>query len=122
MKISHIVFLVSAVLLTTACGKKDSEQAAKISSPAASTPIVPASAPIPETSTNVVAPPPAPSEPIATHDRATRYIDHGKDEIEFRLKKSLAGLESMLETVSDAEQIATMKKDMAELQSQLDAL
>ena len=50
---------------------------------------------------------------------ATRYIDHTKDEVEFRLKASLAGLESLLEDVSDSAQVAMIKKDIATLQAKL---
>ncbi len=122
MKLLHLILLVSTGILLAACEKQAPEQAAAVSpspTPAAATP-APVSAPPP----SAAAPTPAaaPDVPATASDGPTRYIDHGKDEIEFKLKKSLAGMESLLETVSDPEQVSIMKKDMAELQSQLDAL
>ena len=108
MKDLTIILLISASLLLAACGKDDAGQSEK----AAATPAA-SKAPMADA---------APAAPMAAVEGATRYIDHAKDEIEFGLKKSLAGLESLLEDVSDSEQVAMIKKDIAELKSKLSNL
>ena len=122
MKLLPLFLLVSAGLVLMACEKPAPEQAATANPPSAPTTATPPPATVTPPSAAAPAPAVAPNAPIATNDGTTRYIDHSKDEIEFKLKKSLASLESMLETGSDPEQVAMMKKDMAKMQSQLDAL
>jgi len=109
MKALQIILLITASLLVAACGKDDAGQSQKAAAPAAS------KAPMADTT-------PAPAATMEAVDGATRYIDHAKDEIEFGLKKSLAGLESLLEDVSDSAQVAMIKKDIAELKSKLSNL
>lgn len=114
MKNVPIIFLLTAGLLVTACGKDDAGQSSKAAAPAPAASAPSKAAPAATT--------PA-TEPVAaampSGDGATQYIDHAKDEIEFELKKSLAGLESLLEDVSDSEQVAAIKKDIAALESKL---
>ena len=109
MKDLTIILLIAASLLMTACSKDDAGQSNKAAAPA------PAASKAPMADA-------APAAPMAAVEGATRYIDHAKDEIEFGLKKSIAGLESLLEDVSDSEQVAMIKKDIAELQSKLSEL
>jgi hypothetical protein len=111
MKDLTIILLISASLLLAACGKDDAGQSEKAAAPAAT----PAASKAPMADA-------APAAPMAAVEGATRYIDHAKDEIEFGLKKSIAGLESLLEDVSDSEQVAMIKKDIAELKSKLSEL
>ena len=120
MKILRLLLLIGTGLVLTACEKQAPEQTATASPPA--TPTVTTPAPATVTPASAEAPTVATNTPSTTADGPTRYIDHDEDEAEFKLKKSLAGLESMLEALSDPEQIAAMKAEMAELQSQLDAL
>ncbi len=120
MKYSTTFALICAATLIAGCGKDDSggNKAAAPAAPSA-TP-APAAAPAAEP-----APAAAPAaEPAAmmSADGATKTIDHSKDEIEFRLKKSLAGWESLLEDVSDSEQVAMIEKKIANLKSELEAM
>ena len=55
-------------------------------------------------------------------DGATRYIDHSKDEMEFQLKQSIDGWKSLLEDVSDSDEVANIKAHIADLESQLGKL
>lgn len=98
-----IMFMITVGLLLAACGNDDTKQNEKATTTAA------APAPMAKTTT----------EPAMMAHGATRYIDHTMDEIEFRLKKSLAGFESMLEDASDAEQRSTIKENIAALKSNL---
>ena len=116
MKILYTFAFLSAGLLLAACDSKVAEKPVSVAPPAVSSPTPTPPEIVAQTSV------PSVSEPITTRDDTTRYVDHSVDEIEFKLRKSLAGLESMLETVSDADQLAVMKQDMADLQSRLDAL
>ncbi len=100
MKTMQIILLMAASLLVGACGKDDGGQKQGAAPTTPTAPTGSASAP-------------------AAMPSATRYIDHTKDEVEFRLKASLAGLESLLEDVSDSEQVAMIKKDIATLQAKL---
>jgi hypothetical protein len=111
MKNVQIMLLIATGLLVAACGKDEGEQTQKAAIPATASP--------PHETMAAAAPPPATPATMEADTGTTRYIDHAKDEIEFRLKKSLAGLESLLEDVSDPEQIETMKKDIADLKSKL---
>ena len=115
MKTVQLIILITVGLVLSACGKDEPSQAANKSAPAASSAPAPAKSAAPMSD-------PAPSATIAAADGATRYIDHAKDEIEFGLKKSLAGLESLLEDVTDSDEMARIKKDIAGLQSKLDDL
>ena len=111
MKTMQIAALLAAALLILACSKEEPAKSAGI---VVSAPTVSA-APVVEST--------AASAPvIITSHGPTRYVDHASDEIEFALKKSVAGLESLLEDVSDAEQMASMKQELADLQAKLDAL
>lgn len=118
MKTMQIAALLAAALLILACSKEEPAKSAGIVVPApTATMAEPAvsAAPVVEST--------AASAPgIITSDGPTRYVDHASDEIEFALKKSVAGLESLLEDVSDAEQMASMKQELADLQAKLDAL
>ena len=114
MRTLQIILLISAGLLSTACGKQDAD-AAKKTAPAAAVPATAAKSAAPMSE-------PTPSTPMPASDGATRYIDHTKDEIEFGYRKSLAGLESLLEDDVDSDQISMIKKNIAELQSKLDDL
>jgi len=53
---------------------------------------------------------------------AARNIDHAKDEVEFELKSSIAGWQSLLEDVKDSGEVAKIKEHLAGLQKQLDSL
>lgn len=107
MKIVQLIILGTVGLVLSACGKDEPSQAIKKSAPATTETAAPTSDS-------------AASATMVPGDGATRYIDHAKDEIEFGLKKSLAGLESLLEDVTDSDEIARIKKDIASLQSKLD--
>ena len=51
-------------------------------------------------------------------------VDHGKDEVEFRLRRSLAGLEALIEDykITGADGIEELQQRKAELQRQLQGL
>jgi hypothetical protein len=80
--------------------------------------------PIPPTSTdeiqsdprnNTVSVEPIPPAPTLN----TRYVDHSKDEVEFKLKRSLAGAESLLEDTRDPQQATLLRRQIAELKAEL---
>ena len=112
------IFLIAIFCVFVAACSKDeggtSQQSAAPAAPASSA--APAAAPA---SSEAAAPAPAAA---AMSDGGTVYVDHTKDEMEFQLKKSLAGLESLLEDVSDSEQVEMIKKDIADLQAKLSNL
>jgi hypothetical protein len=111
MKALQIILLITASLLVAACGKDDAGQSQK------------AAAPAPAASEAVTELAPDVKDTVeGMPGDGTRYIDHAKDEIEFGLKKSLAGLESLLEDAIDSEQVAMIKKDIAALKSKLSNL
>jgi hypothetical protein len=118
MKYQTLTILAIAALLLAGCGKDDAatgtagDNAAP--SPTAGEESVMDKAAAP------VAPVVEKAEAMA--DGAAHTIDHGKDEIEFRLKRSLAGMESLLEDIKDSEQVEMIKKEMADLQAKLDSL
>ena len=53
---------------------------------------------------------------------AVSYVDHSKDEMEFQLKRSLDGWKSLLEDVSDSEEVVKIKEHIAELEGKLGEL
>ena len=53
---------------------------------------------------------------------AVSYVDHSKDEMEFQLKRSIDGWKSLLEDVSDSEEVAKIKEHIAELEGKLGKL
>jgi len=53
---------------------------------------------------------------------ATSYVDHSKDEMEFQLKRSIDGWQSLMEDVKDSGEVAKIKEHLAGLQKQLDSL
>lgn len=106
MNKGKMILLISAGLLLAACGKDEGGETQKATTKAAT----PAAASTPAS---------APQAMPQGGDDATRYIDHTNDEVEFRLKRSLAGLESLLEDASDAEQVAMIKQDITALESKL---
>lgn len=53
---------------------------------------------------------------------AVSYVDHSKDEMEFQLKRSIDGWKSLLEDVSDSEQVASIKEHIAGLEEKLGKL
>ncbi len=108
MKNVQIILLLAVSLLVTGCGKDDAGPQQGAAAPAA-----------PAASTTTGDPDVA---AMPSSDGGTRYVDHTKDEREFRLKASLAGLESLLEDVSDPEQVKAIKKDIAALEAKLGAL
>ena len=120
MKYSTTFALLVAAMLIAGCGKDDAggNKAAAPAAPAASGEAATAPAAAPASA----AAPAAEPAPMMSADGATKMIDHSKDEIEFMLKKSLAGWESLLEDVSDSEQVAMIEKEIASLKSKLEAM
>lgn len=53
---------------------------------------------------------------------ATSYVDHSKDEMEFQLKRSIDGWQSLMDDVKDSDEVAKIKEHLAGLQKQLDSL
>lgn len=120
MKYSTTFALLFAATLIAGCGKDDAD-GSKAAAPAApSATETPAAAPAAESAP--AAAPAAESAAMMSADGATKIIDHSKDEVEFMLKKSLAGWESLLEDVSDSEQVAMIEKEIASLKSKLEAM
>ena len=101
MKYFTTFALLVAAMVIAGCGKDDAGSN-KAAAPAAE--------------------PAAEPAPMMSADGATKIIDHTQDEIEFMLKKSLAGWESLLEDVSDSEQVAMVKMESASLKSKLEAM
>ena len=119
MKLREFCLTLFVCGLVTACGKDDAAMERDTSNPPSAVANQPSTAaPSMEADQAPTAMPATPSGAAGE----TRYIDHVQDEVEFRLKKSLAGLESLLEDVSDSEQVAMIKKDIAAIQAKLDAL
>lgn len=118
MKYSTTFALLIAATLIAGCGKDDAG-GNKAAAPAAqsATP-APAAAPAAE----AAAAPAAEPATMMSADGATKMIDHSKDEVEFMLKRSLAGWESLLKDVSDSEQVAMIEKEIASLKSKLEAM
>ncbi|MFT4580408.1 MAG: hypothetical protein ACI915_001974 [Gammaproteobacteria bacterium] len=124
--------LAAAVVLVTACSKKEPAQ------PANPPPLTDTSTlPAPTSATSSVSKsdsmsaieaaidsPDVDGEQIATvsSEGMPRYVDHTKDKVEFALKRSLAGAESLLEDVNDPDQASKIKQQIAELHTKLDAL
>ena len=50
---------------------------------------------------------------------AVSYVDHSKDEMEFQLKQSIDGWKSLLEDVSDSEEVAKIKEHIAAMEEKL---
>jgi len=123
MKQLTIFALLAAALVLNGCGKDDAgadKAAAPTGSSAPAASSAPATSAAPATKPAMAEPAAAPMAMAA--DGATRMIDHTQDEIEFMLKKSLAGWESLREDVSDSEQIKMIDKEIAGLKSKLDAM
>ncbi|MEM7466834.1 MAG: hypothetical protein AAF387_08120 [Pseudomonadota bacterium] len=53
---------------------------------------------------------------------AVSYVDHTKDEMEFQLKSSIDGWKSLLEDVSDSEEVSKIKEHIAGLEDKLSKL
>jgi zona occludens toxin (predicted ATPase) len=124
MKYSTTFALLVAAMLIAGCGKDDAggNKAAAPAAPAASGEAAAPAAAAPAAAPDSAAAPAAEPAPMMSADGATKMIDHSKDEIEFMLKKSLAGWESLLEDVSDSEQVAMIEKEIASLKSKLEAM
>ena len=50
---------------------------------------------------------------------AVSYVDHSKDEMEFQLKQSIDGWKSLLEDVSDSEEVTKIKEHIAAMEEKL---
>lgn len=118
MKYSTTFALLFAAMLIAGCGKDDAG-GGETAAPAPSTAEAPAA---PAAESTPAAAPAAEPAAMMSADGATKMIDHSKDEVEFMLKKSLAGWESLLEDVSDSEQVAMIEKEIASLKSKLEAM
>ena len=53
---------------------------------------------------------------------AVSYVDHSKDEMEFQLKRSIDGWKSLLEDVSDSDEVAKIKEHIAAMEKKLGSL
>ncbi len=120
MKYSTTFALLVAAMLIAGCGKDDAG-GNKTAAPAAPS-ATPAPAAAPAAEPAPAAAPAAEPAAMMSADGATKTIDHSKDEVEFMLKKSLAGWESLLEDVSDSDQVAMIEKEIANLKSKLEAM
>jgi hypothetical protein len=108
---SRFVYLVPALLLA-ACGDDGGQTAQKSAAPAepaASAPMQPAKE--------------MAAAPAAGEAMGTIYVDHARDEIEFSLKKSKAGLEALVEDY-DAAGIDSgpLKEQIVTINTELDSL
>lgn len=119
MKYFTTFALLVAAMVIAGCGKDDAGSNKAAAPAAPSVKAAPAAAPAASPAATAPAAEPA---PMMSADGATKIIDHTQDEIEFMLKKSLAGWESLLEDVSDSEQVAMVKKEIASLKSKLEAM
>ena len=54
--------------------------------------------------------------------KVRRTTSINKDKVEFALKRSLAGAQSLLEDVKDPDQASKIEQQIAALQAELDAL
>ncbi|MGR9090205.1 MAG: hypothetical protein ACU85U_06460 [Gammaproteobacteria bacterium] len=123
MKYFTTFALLVAAMVIAGCGKDDAGSNKAAAPAAPSVKAAPAAAPAASpAATAPAAEPAAEPAPMMSADGATKIIDHTQDEIEFMLKKSLAGWESLLEDVSDSEQVAMVKKEIASLKSKLEAM
>jgi hypothetical protein len=128
----QFVLLLTAVLCVTACGKQEPEQ--PVNAPSLTDTATPSPQPSPASSANTsdamsatksaLDSPPVVDDQTAADagDGSPHYVDHNKDKVEFALKRSLAGAQSLLEDVKDPDQASKIKQQIAELQAELDAL
>lgn len=112
MKLFALTLFVTVTVLGTACSKEEAQQAGAEAVPPA--PDV-AQAPMEKASA-------APSMEAAATAGTGQAIDHVRDEAEFMLKRSLAGLESLKEDIKDSAELAKIDKDIADIKAKLDAM
>ncbi|MDA0824783.1 MAG: hypothetical protein O3C28_20540 [Proteobacteria bacterium] len=127
----QFVLLLATVLSVTACGKQEPEQSTNSPSLTdAATPPQPSTASsanesdaMSATKSALDSPPVVDEQTAADAGEGTpHYVDHNKDKVEFALKRSLAGAQSLLEDVKDPDQASKIEQQIAALQAELDAL
>ena len=128
----QFVLLIAALLSVTACSKQEPEQSANSpsltdTSTSSSQPSTASSANESDAMSTTKSPLDSPlvvdEQTAADAGEGTpHYVDHNKDKVEFALKRSLAGAQSLLEDIKDPNQASKIKQKIAELQAELDAL
>ncbi|MFT4560797.1 MAG: hypothetical protein ACI9BW_000532 [Gammaproteobacteria bacterium] len=113
-----------AVLLVTACSKQEPTQSANTAPPTEESSVGSQTtnvSPVGESDAESAAA--IAEQSTSTSSEGTpRYVDHTKDKVEFALKRSLAGAQSLLEDVKDPVQASLIKQQIAELHAKLEAL